>query len=299
MIVPFLGAFCAALVLVPLMARAADRIGWVSPSHNCLGRHPAMSGGLTIGILVATLVLLLEGPQSFLQMGGFWLGFLLAGGLGLIDDSLGLSPLGKLLLQIVVGASTLFCMTLPGGLVIEPLQGLALLFWIVALMNAFNLLDNMDGIAGGVALINCLALVLLFLPGSGPEALLLALLAGTLLGFLVYNSSPARVYLGDTGSHLIGFTLSVMSIHIAASRAFALPVEVALVMVVLVSLLDTLFVIVRRSAEGRPFYHGGKDHFSHWLLARGMSERGVALVFYALATFSSLLAFVVSGGLSG
>ena len=177
-----------------------------------------------------------------------------------------------------------------GGQVAANPAGLGfLMLWIVGVSNAFNLLDNMDGLAGGVGLVSSITVAFLFFSPAAPERLILILLAGALLGFLPHNFSPARVYLGDSGSHAIGFTVATLPLYSDGLTGTDWRFGVALLFVVLVPIADTSFVIVRRTLNRRPMYLGGKDHSSHWLLSQGLTERQVAL-FYAASLACSLIA---------
>ena len=285
-------ALVVSILLVPTVARLAEARGWTSPSLNRLGKHPAMSGGLTVSFILTALMLLFEGPGSFADLCAFWVGFLAVLALGLIDDLRGLGPLSKLLLQILSAMATVFLLAQEGRIPSQPLHLGLLTLWIVAIINAWNLLDNMDGLVGGVGAIACLTIAIGFLPSSSAavESLLMVVLAGSLLGFLVHNFSPASVYLGDTGTHVLGFTLATVPLYSMDLREPDWYHSVVLLTMLLVPIGDTGFVAIRRILGNRPLYVGGKDHSSHWLLSQGYRERQVALIFYCAALGCSLLA---------
>jgi UDP-GlcNAc:undecaprenyl-phosphate GlcNAc-1-phosphate transferase len=218
-----------------------------------------------------------EAHQVQPQLAGLLAGALVIFLVGLIDDLLGERfPVGlKFLGQCLAAA-----IAVGSGIQIEftgiPLLNLSLsFFWILGISNAFNLLDNMDGLAAGVAVssafvffLNALALNEIFL------CLILAAFMGSLLGFLKRNAPPARVFMGDCGALFIGFMLSSLTIleaYVSPASSSLFPVLMP-VLVLAVPLIDTLSVIVIRISEGRPIYRGDRCHLSHRLVAAGLPE---------------------------
>ncbi len=255
-----------------------------------------MSGGLTVSLVLVAVTIFFQGTGIFLQYRAFWVGFCIMLATGLVDDLAGLAPLNKLLLQIGAAFSTVAVLCLEARIPVGILVTDSLVVWIVAICNAFNLLDNMDGLAGGVGIIACVTVsILLPVPAGG--ALIQIGLAGSLLAFLVYNFSPARVYLGDTGTHVLGFTVATLPFYSQNLiepdwRFFA-----AILLTLFVPIADTIFVTLRRTLESRPVYIGGKDHISHWLVSRGLGERQTACVFYGAAISCSAIAwFMIRAG---
>jgi UDP-GlcNAc:undecaprenyl-phosphate GlcNAc-1-phosphate transferase len=159
------------------------------------------------------------------------------------------------------------------------------ILWVVGITNAFNLLDNMDGLSAGTAAIAAAFLFAFSLSvGNVSTALLSLALAGAALGFLVYNFNPARIFMGDSGSMFLGFTLSATALigtrEMASDIFFVLLVPVAMMGL---PIFDTTLVTIVRTLEGRPLSQGGRDHLSHRLVAVGLSERQAVLVLYMLA----------------
>lgn len=208
--------------------------------------------------------------------------------LGLIDDIKGLKPQTKILGQVLVilpliALGVRITLFIPSFFI----SSLITLLWIVAIINAFNLLDNMDGLTTGVGLIACL---ICFIVTSQQHQIFtsIALLAfaGALLGFLRYNFNPAKIFLGDAGSMFIGYMLAVLTITTSYYRE-GLPTYLPVVMPVLilaVPIFDTLSVISIRIKRKEPVFGGDKNHFSHRLVALGFSQRGAVLFIY-LITF--------------
>jgi UDP-GlcNAc:undecaprenyl-phosphate GlcNAc-1-phosphate transferase len=170
------------------------------------------------------------------------------------------------------------------------------IFWLVSITNAINLLDNMDGLASGIAIIGAGFLALSFVnSGQFTEAVVLLVFAAALLGFLVYNSNPASIFMGDCGSMFVGFFLAssaLTNISGGRSRSF-LPVLAVPILVLFIPIFDTTFVTVLRKLSGRAASQGGRDHTSHRLVALGMSESRAVLMLYGFAALSGLLAILV------
>ena len=252
-----------------------------------------MSGGFTVALVLVVLAAVFEGISVFPRLPAFWFGFLAILGSGCIDDARDLRPLSKGVLQIGSALVTVSLLIVGGLLPPNPkLIGL-LVFWVVGIINAFNLLDNMDGLTGGVDAIASLSVGFLIISPAQAGRLLTVVLAGALLGFLIHNFSPARVFLGDAGSHIVGFTLAVLPLY---SLDLAPPdwrSAVACAVIFLIPVGDTVFVTLRRIRESRPFYIGGRDHSSHWLLSLGLSEGMVAVIFYLAAVSSAIVAYLI------
>jgi len=211
--------------------------------------------------------------------------------LGLVDDIYQLRPRSKFLVQLFAAALVLGC-----G-VVYPLRGnwfidgLISLFWIVGITNAFNLLDNMDGLSAGTALISSFYLIVFYVTsGSHSQAVLVSLAAGVIAGFLLFNFNPARIFMGDGGSLFIGFLLGTVSL-LGVTHISGMPALVLAPMAVLaVPILDTFFVSATRRLRGQPVSVGGTDHISHRLVHLGLNERNAVLLLYALTALSGAVA---------
>jgi UDP-GlcNAc:undecaprenyl-phosphate GlcNAc-1-phosphate transferase len=302
----FVGAAAAALSLVLTYAvrEFAIRRGVVAkPKTDRWHKRPtAMLGG--VGIMLATViayfVLVPKTEGSLVVMGGAVLLFFV----GLIDDLVNIRPYQKLIGQLA-GAGILVL----SGLTL-PLTGYQIIdiwitvFWVIGITNAINLLDNMDGLAAGIAAIAAFSLSLNFASnGLTNELLLTAALIGALAGFLVYNFNPATIFMGDCGSMFIGFLLSgaVLLNQVGGRSRGIVPILAVPVLILLVPIFDTTFVTVLRKLWGRKASQGGRDHTSHRLVALGLTERNAVLMLYAFAIAAGALALFVSrvGGLRG
>jgi UDP-GlcNAc:undecaprenyl-phosphate GlcNAc-1-phosphate transferase len=307
-LLPVVASFALALILTPIVRALARRWGVVArPKTDRWHKKPtAMLGGVAIFISVALVVLahLLFVPPTSVEIlnhsrSYLWIvlgasAFLFM--VGLADDLFHAKPYQKLIGQVMGAAFVIYYgLTLPWTG--SPAVNMVItIFWLIGITNAVNLLDNMDGLASGIAAISSIFLAVNFLINSQPtEALILAVFAAALIGFLVYNSNPASIFMGDCGSMFIGFFLASTSLMSAAggrSRSF-LPVLAVPILVLLIPIFDTTFVTIIRKLSGRSASQGGRDHTSHRLVALGMSERRAVWMLYAFAALSGLLAMLV------
>ncbi len=210
---------------------------------------------------------------------------------GLIDDFRHLRPHVKLVAQIAAACVLVFGGVQVGSPWLAIIAIPVTILWVVGITNAFNLLYNMDGLSAGTAVIAAAFLFAFTVSVGHLELAVLSLaLGGAALGFLIFNFNPARIFMGDSGSMYLGFTLSgitLLGTHEMASDVFF----VMLVPVAIMGLpiMDTTLVTIVRTLEGRPLSQGGRDHLSHRLVAVGLSERQAVLVLYLLAaSFGSL-----------
>ncbi len=283
-------AFTAALVAITL--RICRRHGWVVKPRSDRWHQstPAFFGGVPIWVALITLSAVVVPWSDHLLwklLGISSLVFFL----GLIDDIYSLRPRTKFLSQLIAAALVLGC-----G-VMYPLRAQVAfnivfsMIWIVGIINAFNLLDNMDGLSAGVGLISAVYLVLFYAAsGSFINCVLVALVAGCLAGFLVFNFNPARIFMGDSGSLFIGFLLAIGSLldvtHVSGVPALVF----APVIMLAIPIFDTFFVSVTRRIRGQPVSQGGTDHSSHRLVRLGLNERNAVLLLYVLTAASGAIA---------
>jgi UDP-GlcNAc:undecaprenyl-phosphate/decaprenyl-phosphate GlcNAc-1-phosphate transferase len=295
-LLPVATSFVLALILTPLVRTFARRYGVVAkPKIDRWHKKPtAMLGGVAIALSVLLGVFVLAPHTTYswviLRASGF-LFFV-----GLIDDLLHIKPYQKLIGQIMGAAYVVYYgLTLPWTHSV--LVNMALtIFWLIGITNAINLLDNMDGLSSGIALIASGFLALSFLnAGQLNEALVLIAFAGALLGFLIYNSYPASIFMGDCGSMFVGFFLASSALENVTggrTRSF-LPVLAVPILVLFIPIFDTTFVTILRKLSGRAASQGGRDHTSHRLVALGMSERRAVWMLYGFAALSGVVALLV------
>ena len=226
--------------------------------------------------------------------------FLLAGSalmflIGIYDDIKPLTPPVKMAGQLLAAGIVVFSGYRTEFFSTELPNILLTVVWLVGITNAINLLDNMDGLAGGISFITACLLSFFFWHTPGQEQLLLLslTLAGAILGFLIFNFPPASIFMGDSGSLFLGFTLAALAIarKPQASNVFAIMSVPTLIF--LLPILDTTFVTFTRLLRGQSPAQGGRDHTSHRLVAFGLSERQAVLVLYALALGAGITGAVV------
>jgi UDP-GlcNAc:undecaprenyl-phosphate GlcNAc-1-phosphate transferase len=288
-------AFGAGLVATLGCERLAARVGLVTvPREDRWHRRPVpLLGG--VAIMSSTAVTLMGSGALRGRLLSLVLASLAMGIVGLVDDVRPMRPPVKLVAQIVL-AGFLVEADLLLRLTHVPLVDVLLtLFWVVGITNAFNLLDNMDGLAAGMAAITgAFRLSVFLIEGNAAAATVAATLTGAVLGFLVRNFPPARIFMGDAGSLFLGFFLAGLCLVQEAayySRGVAAVLAVP-VLLMSIPIFDTTFVTVTRLFAGRRVSQGGRDHTSHRLVALGVTERRALAVLYGLSglggTFSLL-----------
>lgn len=293
----FGAALAASLSLTAAVRAVARRLKLVAkPRADRWHKKPtALYGGVGIylAFMIAYLLWRPAAAQGDAILVGCATGMFL---LGLLDDAVQLKPYAKLVGQIVF--ATIFTMFglrlhwLPSPVFDQALT----IFWLVGITNAVNLLDSLDGVAGGIAAIAGAFLVYFCHAAGQPSAAALsAALCGAVIGFLVYNFNPASIFMGDCGSLFLGFFLGGVALvnNQAAMRRNVIAILTIPVLLLLIPIVDTTLVTISRKLHGRRVSQGGRDHTSHRLVALGMSERAAALTLWAMATISGGVAVLV------
>lgn len=300
----FGSAFALAALLLPIVRGASIAAGRVTQVRKDRWHErptPSLGGvGIFLGFGIVVWVgsiLLGQSPLTFSETGRGILPLspleaLVAASsiafmVGLADDFFELNPISKLVGQLLAASVLLMSgigLWLTGIYLVDALLSL---LWFVGITNALNLLDNMDGLAGGVALIAAGFLAAIFLlEGNAVLAGLALTLAGALSGFLLFNYPPAKIFMGDSGSLFIGMLLSGLALSPGPGLSRSLLAVMAVPALVLaVPILDTALVTVSRVLEGRSVSEGGRDHSSHRLVSLGMSEERAVWILWTLALF--------------
>lgn len=296
----FAAPFLATLLLTPIAARLATRLGLLDhPSSSKFHREAtpylgglAVAGGL---VLVGGLTAGASGQVLTILLCGLALGIV-----GLVDDWRTVGPGTKLVVEAASGVALWLVGVRAGLFGVDALDLLLTVFWVVAVTNAINLVDNMDGLLPGIAAIAALSLfAIAALQGDYLVASFALALAGASLGFLRHNFPPAKIFLGDAGSLLLGFLLAAVGLKLDLVGEQGLLRAAVPVLVLGLPLLDTCLVIVARLRSGRPAYRGATDHTSHRLARLGLSERTVALLLYGAQAGLCGLAVWLTGASSG
>ena len=301
-----------ALVLTPIIRDYIGRFGFLDHPDGGRKQHAVAVprvGGIAIAIsFVATFVIALQLPFSYTYVlrGALpdILRLSLVGSVifltGVLDDLLGLKAWQKLIGIGGAGVLAYFAgirvdLHFIHGLPQWPWLGFAItVIWLVGCTNAFNLIDGMDGLAAGVGLVATVTMLLAALTqGNLPLALATVPLVGSLLGFLRYNFNPASVFLGDSGSLLIGFLLGCYG-ALWSEKSVTLVAMTVPLLAVSIPLLDVVLSIMRRYLRNRPIFQGDRGHIHHKLLERGLSPKNAVLTIYGLCSVGAVLSLVIS-----
>ncbi len=303
-------AFVSALLFAFPVRRLARRFDWVdhpTGERKTHARAIPYGGGLAIVLgMGAGILTTLFTPPALLASGTrLWaivLGVMLTLLIGSIDDARGLGPWTKLYAQIAIGLGMWFAgfrvekVTNPLGGVIHfggfgaPLTVL----WYVAVMNAMNLIDGLDGLACGVAAIAGMTILGISARWSEPQTMMLsAIFVGACLGFLPHNFHPARQFLGDGGSLTLGFCLATLSMATGTKSTAMLAMLVPMV-ALLIPVADAIAVFTRRLKHGQHPFRGDQRHLHHRLLRIGLTHRRVVLIFYYWSGVNGVLAYLLA-----
>jgi UDP-GlcNAc:undecaprenyl-phosphate/decaprenyl-phosphate GlcNAc-1-phosphate transferase len=288
-LVAFLFAFAGATLTVPVAISVAWRIDFLDmpTGHKRHDRATPYLGGAAVVAAALPVAIVLGGVDEAVA----WIvgGAVLMAIVGTVDDRRMLGPLLRLALEVGLGV-VLWAEGLGWSAFNSDIASLALtIFWIVGLVNAFNLMDNLDGATGTVGMV-CAAGAggVAVVYGSAAMAGLAFALSGALAGFLIYNlSRPSRIFLGDGGSMPVGFVIAAVLMAVSHNvGGLGAAAVVAVAPIVGLPILDTTLVMVSRARRGVPLFSGGRDHLTHRLLSRLRTPREVALV---LATAQTAL----------
>ena len=308
MLLAFAVSLLVAYVMTPPVKRFAEKVGAIDvPRDNRrVHDHPIpRMGGLAIFIgFVLSLIFFV--PMSTKVL-GLLVGSVIIAVMGGVDDIVSLNPWVKLAGQIVAALVAIRC-----GLVFDVISNPNIfaeetyieigwlsipltMLWIVGCTNAVNLIDGLDGLAVGVSAISSMTMLIVSLFVSEPVvSIILAALTGACLGFMPYNLNPAKIFMGDVGSQLLGFVLSTASImglfKLHAIITFFVPL-----LALALPLADTIFAFFRRILHGQSPFKADKGHFHHRLLAMGLNQKQVVAVLYGISAVLGLLAVLMAG----
>jgi UDP-N-acetylmuramyl pentapeptide phosphotransferase/UDP-N-acetylglucosamine-1-phosphate transferase len=285
-----LAAAVGSISLTVLLIKVATVKGWVViPSQNRWSKRTVaqFGGGPVLLIFWLTAMMSPAGRQFWVLL----LSTVALALLGFIDDLKGLGPKPKLLIEFLVAACTVSSGIISPITPSHAVNWVLTVLWIVVISNAFNIIDNMDGLAGGVAIIGLAGIVLLSGPNS-PVGMLSILLMVSVGGFFLFNFNPAKIFMGDLGSLPIGFFLASASVVSAGGVRVPRAGLVIPCLIMFVPVFDALLVSLSRRIKGRAISEGGRDHSSHRLVFSGLSERRAAGLLHAMAAGAIVLAVV-------
>ena len=313
-----LEALVVALLVVaaatPVVRLLALRLGAVALPG---GRHvhqttmPRLGGlAICVGFFAPLAVLYVTSPEVAVmfraiptRMLGLFVGGVAMCVVGVIDDTRGIRAVYKLLFQIVVAVFAFMCgfrimwvhLPLIGDVNMWALALPLTVFWIVGVINAVNLIDGLDGLAAGVVFFAATTnFVVAWLSAAPLVALLSGAIAGAVLGFLIYNFNPARIFMGDSGSYFLGYVLAISALIGTAQKASTAISLLVPIMALGVPIFDTLFAMVRRMLERRPIFSPDRGHIHHRLLDMGLTHRRAVMIIYAVCGVFTVAAIGVS-----
>jgi UDP-GlcNAc:undecaprenyl-phosphate/decaprenyl-phosphate GlcNAc-1-phosphate transferase len=315
-VISFMLSFIIAFSSTPIAKKIAFKIGAVDIPKDGRRMHKraiaklggmAMVSGFLITILFNLIVSVVDPSNPIklnLQLLGLIIGIFIVVTMGLIDDLKGLSAKYKLVFQlaaaivVVIFGTKIQIVTNPfsnTGFTLSPMIYYPLtIIWIVGVTNAINLIDGLDGLAAGVSSIASLSLFFVcVISARWDVAIITAALAGSTLGFLPYNFNPAKIFMADTGSNFLGFTLAVISIQGTLKSYAAIAIAIPLLVLGL-PLFDTIFAILRRIVKGKSIMEADRGHLHHRLIDMGLSHRQSVVVMYIFSAVLGLCAIVLA-----
>lgn len=292
----FISTFIAYL-LTPFVRKVAIRFNYLDhPQNNKVHAHPTpLLGGVSIFIAFLIAVMTKESVLAMAPVKAIMSGALVLLVIGLIDDKMGMMPNFKLLGQFLAAM-----IMVKAGLRIEfignyYLSVIITYIWVIGITNAFNLLDNMNGLSAGIAAISAAFFgIISYINGQYSVSVISFALAGSSLGFLKYNFPKATIFMGDTGSLVLGYVLSAIAI-IGSWKTYIFTTSIAIPILVLgYPIFDTALVSVMRILERRSVFQGGKDHSSHRMAVMGFKRFKTVLIIYAISVFLGAVALALT-----
>lgn len=296
-----IGVFLISLLVshgfTPFVRRIAIKFSFLdNPESKKSHAHPTpLLGGLAIYAAFLSSVIFVINVNNLTL--GIFIGAAILLAVGLVDDRIGMMPELKLSAQ-VLAAMAAFKL----GLRVTTIEDYYLcifftVFWIVSITNAINLLDNLNGLSSGIAAISSMFFcVIAFLEKDYFTATLAAAIAGSCIGFLGYNFPKARIFMGDTGSLVLGFLLACLAI-IGSWETEKITLSLSIPIVILgYPIFDTTLVTIIRIMEGRSIFQGGKDHSSHILAYIGLKKRRAVLLIFAVCFILGIVSLIIKNG---
>lgn len=320
--IAFLLAFIVSFMATPYTIKIAKKVGAVSIEKGDRRMHnrempkfggPAVILGVLVSVIYLLIVMTMEGSidlfgeeQYGQKLLGMLLGIIVIAITCIIDDIKTINPLaklsGQLLAAIIVVSFGIriddiklpFLATQEMG---DVLSTIITIGWIIGITNAINLIDGLDGLSSGISVISAISLLIIFLLNGSPmiSILLITSLAGALVGFLPFNFTPAKTFIGDTGSNFLGFSLSIISI-LGVAKTYTAVVIVLPIIVLGVPIFDTLWAIIRRLKNGKSLkaiVSADNGHLHHKLVNRGFSQKQAVLILYGISAAFGIFAVIL------
>ena len=305
----FIVSFVFVCLVTPILIKIGLKFGFVDQVNQRKihrGAIPRIGGiGISLGTLLPIFLLYfffttgveIKTPSNMLLYFGGGLAISL---LGLFDDIKGINAKVKMLFQIVIAfvatqhGALIESLPMPWGRLELGIFGYFLtIFWIIGIINAFNLIDGMDGLSSGITLFSSLTLAMLAIAnGYLPTALVALALAGAVTGFLIYNFNPARIFMGDSGSMFIGYILAILSLR-NQSKAHAVVSIMVPIIAMGLPILDTTLAFMRRIMRHQSIFAADKQHIHHFILSLGFNQRKTVLILYSISIIFTILSMVL------
>lgn len=296
-------SFLVTLCLVPIIRVIAIKFNFVDkPNGRKMHDRPKpLLGGVAIFVtIIAIYITYLDGKIPVMTMYFIGLASVLLV-MGVIDDKYDMKAHHKLLIQILVAAISTYIL---GGISSIEIYKISIYFtriqgmiietiWFIVLINAFNLIDGLDGLSTGTAIFSFITiLIMALITGDINNIVLLNIIIGSLLGFLFYNFYPSTIFLGDAGSMVIGYLIAILSIN--DYKTVTLTSMIFLLLIVFLPILDVTLSFIRRKVNGGHAFKADALHFHHRLMRRGYSHQKTVLVMYGLMSIYTVSAILIS-----
>lgn len=292
----------------PVAKKLAHKIGAIDIPKDNRRMHkkpiPRLGGfAIFLGFFISTMIFTFNFIS--LPIYGLLTGAMIIVALGMADDVLALKASWKFIVQLIAVAIPVVCGIrierfpdfFGNGSYIELPYGWSFaisIIWLLAILNAVNIIDGLDGLACGVSSIMTICVTVILILLEAPQvAIIAAALAGACMGFLPYNVNPAKLFMGDTGSMFIGYTLACLSI-IGLFKAYAIVAFFVPVMLFLLPIFDLVFAAVRRVLTGHSPMQADKSHLHHKLIAIGFSQRQAVAILYGVAALLGFCAVLIT-----
>ena len=320
--IAFLLAFIVSFMATPYTIKIANKIGAVDIPKDKRRMHtkkmpkfggPAVIVGFIVSMFYLIIIMSIEGSLDLFteqeygkKLLGILLGIIAIAITGVLDDIKTLKPWQQLLGQLIAAIIVVLFGTQIEHLSIPFLYRIGLnevfstiitIVRIVGITNAINLIDGLDGLSSGISLISCISLLIIFLMNDSPiiATVIVTAMGGALVGFLPYNFSPAKTFIGDTGSNFLGFMLAVVSI-LGVAKTYTMAVIVLPVIVLGLPIFDVIFAIIRRMVKGKSItavFQPDKGHLHHKLVEKGFTQKQAVLILYGLSASLGMFAIIL------
>mgnify|MGYP003374265665 CR=1 FL=1 len=320
--IAFLLAFIVAFMATPYTIKLAKKVGAVDVPKDERRMHkrampkfggPAVILGFLVSVIYLLIVMSMEntiglfGPENYgMKLLGMFLGIIIISITCIIDDIKTIRPIfkltGQVLAAIVAVAFGVRIESVNFAFIQTPelgdvLSTIVTIVWIVGVTNAINLIDGLDGLAAGISVISSVSLLIIFVLNQSPTValILITALAGALVGFLPFNFSPAKTFIGDTGSNFLGYSISIIAI-LGVAKTYTLAVIILPLIVLGLPIFDTIWAIIRRVIKGKSIkaiFKADKGHLHHKIVARGFSQKQAVLILYGISATFGLFAIIL------